>query len=70
MFKGVAMMIETPEDLIAAKLHLGSERDRLDAEGVFISKKGALDLQYLSAICRSCGVSNELASMMRMARKR
>mgnify|MGYP001260740238 FL=1 len=66
-FKGVDMMIQTPEDLIAAKLYYGSEQDISDAEGVYISKKGKLDLEYLTAICRSYGVSKELAAMVRRA---
>ena len=69
-FNGVEMMIESPEDLIAAKLHFGSGQDLRDAEGVFILKSGKLDLEYLKCICRSYGVSKELGALMKRARKR
>ena len=69
-FNGVEMMIESPEDLIAAKLHFGSEQDLRDAEGVFISKSGKLDLEHLNATCLSYGVSKELGALMKRARKR
>lgn len=69
-FNGVGMMIESPEDLIAAKLHFGSEQDQRDAEGVFISKSGKLDLEYLSAVCRSYGVAAELAALRKRVQRR
>jgi hypothetical protein len=69
-FNGVDMMIETPEDLIAAKLYYGLEQDARDAEGVYITKKGKLDLEYLKATCLSYGVSKELGALMKRARKR
>jgi hypothetical protein len=70
-FKGFDMMIQTPEDLIAAKLGYGSEQDIRDAEGVYITKKGKLDLEYLKTVCRSYGVSKELGALVKRAgRKR
>jgi hypothetical protein len=62
-FKGVNLMIETPEDLIAAKLHFGSDQDIRDAEGVYRMQKDRLDLSYLEAACKSYGVSEALKAL-------
>ena len=69
-FKGVDLMVETPEDLIAAKLFYGSEQDIRDAEGVYLSHNGRLDMKYLKASCQSYGITKELAAMVRRVQMR
>jgi len=62
---GLKMSVETPEDLITAKLVYGSDQDIRDAEGVFLRQKGRLDMKYLAAACRANGVARELAAMVK-----
>lgn len=62
---GVKMFVETPEDLIAAKLVFGSEQDVRDAEGVYIRQKKKLDLAYLEEACKANGVLKGYRAMLK-----
>lgn len=66
-YTGIDMMIETPEDLIAAKLFFGSEQDKSDAEAVFRAQKDKLDMDYLETICKSYGLEKKLKNLTKSA---
>jgi len=64
-YSGIDLMIETPEDIIAAKLFFGSDQDKRDAEAVFRAQKDKLDMEYLETVCKSYGVANKLKGLKR-----
>jgi hypothetical protein len=66
-FMGTDIMIETPEDLIGAKLYFGCEQDIRDAEGVYQLQKDKLDMDYLDTVCKSYGVGTELEALKKTA---
>ncbi|MBM4249590.1 MAG: hypothetical protein FJ149_09210 [Euryarchaeota archaeon] len=68
-FRDGDIMIQTPEDLIAAKLFYGSEQDILDAEGVFRIQEGRLDMGCLKKLCRAYGVSRKLDTLEKRVRR-
>ena len=68
-FHGIRARIETPEDLIAAKLVFGSEQDVRDAEGVYVRQKKRLDMTYLEDACKRNGVLRELRAMVKRLEK-
>jgi hypothetical protein len=66
-FNGADIMIETPEDLISAKLYFGSDQDLRDAEGIYRLQKDKLDMDYLDAACKSYGVAKEFVALKKAA---
>ncbi|MFQ6129083.1 MAG: DUF6036 family nucleotidyltransferase [Thermoplasmata archaeon] len=52
--------VASPEDLLAMKLLMGSDRDLADAKAILIRQAGKLDMEYLEDLCRRLGVSDEL----------
>jgi len=68
-FRGTRLWIETAEDLIANKLVYGSDQDIRDAEGVFLTQKGKLDMDYLRLACKLNGVTKKFRAMTRRLEK-
>ena len=54
----------SPENLIAHKLHFGSDRDLEDALVVFIAQEKLLDLDYLISLCSKLGVGKKLERLI------
>ena len=52
--------VASPEDLLAMKLLMGSDRDLADAKAILIRRAGKLDMEYLRGLCERLGVSEEL----------
>jgi hypothetical protein len=55
--------VASPEDLLATKLLMGSERDLADAKAILIRRAGKLDMDYLRDLCERLGVSEELSGI-------
>lgn len=66
-YKGQKIRFGSPENLIAHKLHFGSDRDLEDALVVFIAQEESLDLDYLVLLSSKLGVEKKLERLIEIA---
>ncbi|MHA1995822.1 MAG: hypothetical protein ACW97Z_14840 [Candidatus Hodarchaeales archaeon] len=69
-YKGQKIRFGSPENLIAHKLHFGSDRDLEDALVVFIAQEQSLDLDYLVLLSSKLGVGKKLERLLEIAKKK
>jgi hypothetical protein len=70
IFQGQKIQFGSPENLIAHKLHYGSDRDLEDALVVLIAQERSLDLDYLVLLSSKLGVGKKLERLIEIARKK